>query len=118
MSKREKAYSPEDLISAVSDVNEGKLDVAAAATLYNIPRTTLRNNLEQIRKEGRPRYLTEEEEEELVDCVVTLANWGFGLSNENVKDIIKNHQKLDNRNYKGFAGLNLFNLNLIFILFL
>ncbi|ESO96825.1 hypothetical protein LOTGIDRAFT_159569 [Lottia gigantea] len=40
-----RAYSDDDLVSAVGDIRSGKLGTRRASTLYGIPRSTLRNKI-------------------------------------------------------------------------
>ena len=45
MSNGKKAYTEEELTAAVSDIRSGKLGTRRAASLYGIPRSTLRNKI-------------------------------------------------------------------------
>ena len=49
-----------------------------------------RDNVVQLKskKKGRPTTLTPEIEERLVEILIKLANWGFGLDKNDVKKIV------------------------------
>ena len=94
-----------------------------ASILHDIPRTTLRDNVVQLKskKKGRTTTLTPEIEERLVEILIKLANWGFGLDTNDVKKIVSVLEKyycmirnmiidfVSKKNfYNIFVGLNLF----------
>lgn len=75
------AYSAQDLETCLDDVTSGKLSIRKAASLYNIPRTTIKNKIEgkHGKSIGGQTVFTNEEEEIFVSRVTTMCNWGFPL---------------------------------------
>ncbi|KAJ8910758.1 hypothetical protein NQ315_009065, partial [Exocentrus adspersus] len=67
------------------------------AERYRIPRETLRNHLKGRRGKngptvgggGRPTALSVAAENELAECVRTMAKWGFGLNRTEVMDLVE-----------------------------
>lgn len=100
-------YSSEDLEKAINEYksNEGSVSQKMIASKYNIPYSTFCNNLEKPRTRGRPTYLSPEEELLLVECITKLGEWGFGMNNSSIRDLIVNHRKANpNRIYANFTG--------------
>ncbi|EED21622.1 conserved hypothetical protein [Talaromyces stipitatus ATCC 10500] len=70
------------ILLAISDLKNGKLSsVYRAATIYNVPRTTLRNRLNNIQQRSQTRAnghkLSESEEESLVKWILDLDKRGL-----------------------------------------
>ena len=101
---RRSGYTSEDLKNAIKDVKDGKGKAHVIARVHNVPRTTLLNNLSTIRIMGRPTYLTREEEEELVEALIHLADWGFEFDKTTLVDLVANLQSANDRKYSGFVG--------------
>ena len=70
----------------------------AAARVYKIPQTTLRDRITKntaiIRKPGHPTVLTSQQEQEIVDTCLLFAQWGFGLGRREIEGIIQNFFKV------------------------
>ena len=71
----------EQLGNAFKEVKEGRLSVQRAAELYNVPKSTLSDRVsgrvEFGSHSGPARYLTDEEEEELVNFICGCASMGY-----------------------------------------
>lgn len=85
---------------AYSSVLRDGLSVRYAAELYNVPRSTLGDRVSgkvlDGSKSGKPRYLTEAEEEELVQFLFNCASIGYPRSRREVLAIVQ--QICDHRN--------------------
>ena len=58
MSNGKRGYTDEELSAAVSDIRSGKLGTRRAASLYGIPRSTLRNKIFKIDVDEVGNYAT------------------------------------------------------------
>ena len=76
---RIKNYSAKDLDDAIDDVQNNRKTVPEASEAYNVPKTTLKNNLERKRIMGRPQAISRDDEERLVEGLIYFANYGFGF---------------------------------------
>ena len=65
--KRIKNYSAKDLENAIKDVQNNHKSVPEASEAYNVPKTTLKNNLEKKRIMGRPQAISTVDEERRLD---------------------------------------------------
>lgn len=94
------AYTNEDLQRAIEDVKNGNKTTRGAALFYNIPRSTLKNYVLGTRgkgctsQEGRGgggvvSYLSAVEEEEIANCIRVMEKNGFGLSREELLDLVQ-----------------------------
>ncbi|XP_068082293.1 uncharacterized protein [Anabrus simplex] len=95
------AYSSEDLEKALSDVKNGNKTTRGAAAFYNIPRSTLKHYVLGTRGKGNvsqgpnkggggvKSYLSADDEEELANGIRIMEKNGFGLTREEVLDIVK-----------------------------
>lgn len=80
-------WSEQQLRRALESINSG-MYVQTAAKRYNIPRRTLRNHVETgsfTKKLGRSSVLTEEQENELCQRIIRLANIGVPLTNKIIR---------------------------------
>ncbi|XP_026465236.1 uncharacterized protein LOC113367875 [Ctenocephalides felis] len=83
-------YLPETLEKALKEIRDGTLSVYKASRTYKIPNQTLYDKIHgKYKKQGRagaPAVLTPEEENLIVEWVITMAQMGFPVT----KDILLN----------------------------
>ncbi|KAJ8909702.1 hypothetical protein NQ315_002742 [Exocentrus adspersus] len=99
-------YSRVELETAVADVLEGRKTMRGAAKYYHIPRSTLKHYVRGTRGTGvvaasgsgggGRTSLSSEEEHRLVQGILTMEKWGFGLSRHEVLDIVQMYTKANN----------------------
>lgn len=98
-------YSRDVLEKAVEDVKNGNRTTREAARFYEIPRSTLRHYVNGTRGRGTVSQngvggggaiaLPREYENQLAQCLRTLEKWGFGLSRDEVMDMVQKFVKLN-----------------------
>jgi hypothetical protein len=91
--KKTKTYSQGKLVEAVSKCSTGELNPYRASQLYRIPRTTIQNHLQSKSKSfdiGRKPALTRVQEENIVDLLCDLSDWGFGADVDALILIVRN----------------------------
>lgn len=93
-------YSSEDLDKALDDIKNGNKTTRGAAFFQNIPRSTLKHYVLGTRGKGNisqgpnkggggvKSYLSAADEEELGNGIRIMERNGFGLSREEVLDIV------------------------------
>ena len=96
-------YTEADLYNAVEAVNKGQLSQRAAADVYGVPRCTIQRwqkgrNCSQLGS-GHKTVLSDEEEKLIVHALITIAEWGFGIDDQDLKDIISVYLKDDDRKF-------------------
>ena len=78
------------MLEAIEKVKKG-WSVKRAAVEHGVPRTTLQDRIKgrvtHGKKPGPVSYLTEEEEQELCDFLITVGEIGYGKTRKQVKDI-------------------------------
>lgn len=86
-----KAYDEDRMKLAISDVRVGNLSIKKASERYGINRTTLFNHIKNFKckKVGRPTVLSFAEEELLAHSLIKLADWGFGLDRNHLRQCVK-----------------------------
>ena len=84
-------YSQESLDKAIEDFQSGKFSLRSAAKEYGVPKTTLENRVKGKSTDelGRPKVLSPDEENVLVERLMLLGDWGFPLTNNDFRHIIK-----------------------------
>ena len=94
---------------ALKAVAEG-MGVNETAMEYGIPRTTLKDRVagrvQHGCKSGRSPYLTQEEEQELVDYLITCSDIGYPKKRDEVIGIVRKNKKgdlLEKFNGKGWC---------------
>lgn len=91
--KKYKNWSDVSMAGAMQAVIEGRMGVNRAAEEHGVPKTTLKDRLagrvEHGCKSGRARYLSREEEEELVEYLVTCSKIGFPKRRDDVIGIVR-----------------------------
>ena len=115
-------YSKEDLQHAVADVRNGNRTLCGASRFYDIPKTTLKHHVQGTRGSigkvaengeggGGKTEIPLKNENELANCLKVLEKWGFGISKEEVLDIVQAYVKsneLDTRFKDGRPGFDWF----------
>ena len=80
MCKKERDWASDDLQRATIEVPEGKLSVRGASMKYGIPRSTIHDHaslkMKKVSHPGPSPVLTSEEERELVQWVIKVAEIG------------------------------------------
>ena len=87
-------YTPASLEEAVKKVKNGEMSYRQAVEAYDVPKSTIADHVKsniKSRKLGRPAVLTDEIELLLVHAINKLADWGFGVSDQELKVIIRNY---------------------------
>lgn len=94
-------YSRVDLENAIQDVKNNVKRLNTAAKHYNIPRTTLKHYVCGTRGKGRVAIngkggggkleIPLEDEAKLATSLITMEKWGFGLSRDEVFDVVQNY---------------------------
>lgn len=93
-------YTEEDLLKAIDDVKNGNETTQGAAIFYNIPWSTLKycvlgtRGKGNVSKEGKgggggESFLSAAKEAEIANCLKGMEKHGFGLSREEVLDIVQ-----------------------------
>ena len=101
--KTKKSWNEESLVKALKDLEENKLSLRAAAGQYGIPRSTLHDYAIGKSKvgstSGPDTVLTREEEEELVEWALKMADIGYGQTRRQICEAVKrilDHTKRSN----------------------
>jgi hypothetical protein len=88
-----KAYDEDKLYSAYEEVVFENVPVRQAAMLYGVPATTLRDRVSGRvpfgKKSGPTRYLTDEEEDELVCFVIGCAEIGYSYTRKDILELVQ-----------------------------
>ena len=88
-------YTEESLQRACLDVFEARLSYRQASKKYNIPLGTISNKCRGKHNGfcGHPTALSEEEEKQFVDVIVTLGEWGFPIDLSELRTIVADYLK-------------------------
>jgi len=86
-------YSKEQLESAIRTYKAGKMSLSEVSKQFNVPTSTLCDRINKKVKGtlGRPTVLSREEEEILVERLIMHGEWGFPLTSEDVRTVIKDY---------------------------
>ncbi|CAK1594188.1 unnamed protein product [Parnassius mnemosyne] len=105
-SRRYVDYTQADLKKCLDAIQSKVLTQRAAAELFNIPRSTLKNKLtrKHPNKPGKPTIFTEEEEKAFEAHITALWEYGFPLTAFDLKMIIKNYLESQGRVVKIFKN--------------
>lgn len=96
--KTTEMYNGAILQQAVGEVKSGTTTVYRASKTYNIPYSTLYTNVKGTRgaiskRSGRPTCLSSTEETKLAEGLKTMEKWGFGLSRQEVLELVGKYVK-------------------------
>ncbi len=86
--KRRTTYAVQDLITAVNMIHQKQMGLMQAAREYNIPKSTLQNNLRKNKHGmciGSPTSLTADQEQDLVDHLIAMQKMGVCLYEDQLK---------------------------------
>ena len=86
-------YTEEKLQECLDEVRSGALSHRKAEEKYNIPRRTILNKLKKryARKPGGQPVFSTQEEEDFVQCIIALGEFGFPVDTQEVRHIIKDY---------------------------
>lgn len=86
-------YTVETLQNAITDIKSGRKSLRRAAEFYNIPRSTLSDKIRGVhdRKAGGQSVLSKDVEKKLVDGIFLSAEWGFPLTEYDIRKIVQNY---------------------------
>ena len=89
---------------AVVSVRDTGISVYRAAKLYNVPKTTIRNYIQNpdLQKMGSPCKFTKEEKRMIVETLVEFADAGMPLNKDYLKDLV--HHLSEEKGRKSFCG--------------
>ncbi len=93
------------LLEAVNKVRNGEMSFRQAEAAYEVPKSTIADHLKGFSKPnklGRPSLLTNDVEIGLIHAINKMADWGFGISDGELKKII--HYYLIRTNKKIFKN--------------
>lgn len=100
LKKKNKTYTSQDLATATQKVRNGELTAYAVAQKYNIPMTTLHDQVktkDTLRQNaGRPIVLPLEDEKKLASTIIVMEKWGFGLSRSEILEIVAEYVRVNN----------------------
>jgi hypothetical protein len=83
-------YTPEAMRQALKEIKDKSMTMNEASVKYGVPKTTLFDRLKTTTdKVGRPTILTAEEEEIIVQRLIILGEWGFPLTTNDLKQLVK-----------------------------
>lgn len=96
--KRYGDYTNQSLANAVKAVNDG-VTLRNAAKTYNIPKSTLSRKVrgKQLKHAGGQTSLTAVEEEQIVNHLVAVSDWGFPFSKLDIRFVVKSYLDMSNR---------------------
>jgi hypothetical protein len=91
--KRRTGYTAEDVQLAVNATKEDGLSLRQASELFNVPKSTIKDHLDDDHSSnmGRPTVLSAEEEVQLLEKIQVLADWGFPLTGQDVCHFVKSY---------------------------
>ena len=90
--KKLRQWSKESMAKALDAVATGKMGVNRAAMEFNVPCTSLKDRVSGKVCDGcsmgPKRYLTSEEESELVECIIKCSKMGYGKTRQDVMKLV------------------------------
>lgn len=92
-------YTPEVLSAAVRSVETGKISIREAARQYDIPYGTVYNRIHGLfpQKYGGQTVLSNDEERELCDVIQLSGEWGFPITQSDLKFVVKSYLDTNKR---------------------
>lgn len=91
--KKLRKYDDKALSDALREISNKSMSISKASKKYNIDRSFLSRRLhgKGTNKRGRKTDIEQQEEEKIAVCLKKLAQWGFGLTSEEVLDVVQEH---------------------------
>ncbi|CAG5054148.1 unnamed protein product [Parnassius apollo] len=92
-------YARDDMDKAIQAVISNEMSMYAAAKMFNIPTTTLFDRMKRKysrEKVGRPQAIPFLAKQRLANAIATMEKWGFGLTRQEILDIVAEYIKKDN----------------------
>lgn len=92
-SKNYRNYDPIKLELAVAKVRSGQMSYREASERYNIPKSTINDKIKgsHPKKHGGQTTLTKEEETQFVKAILLSAEWGFPLTELDIRQIVQHY---------------------------
>lgn len=102
--RRYQDYTEQHLEECLRRIKRGEITQRQAEKEYNIPRRTLTNKLggKHKGKTGRPTVFSIEEEKSFVKCTIQLSDYGFPISEEDLRHIVAAYLQKTGRNVPNF----------------
>jgi hypothetical protein len=99
-------YSEENLQRCLEDIRTGVKSQRAKAARYQIPRSTIKNKLKGDfnRKPGRPTVFSLDEENVIVEYVKKQAEFGFPVTEQDLRFIMKAYLDRQGRSVTQFKN--------------
>ena len=88
-----KRWTQAALEQAMAERKELNTSIRVLAKKYGLTKSSLHNHLNGIgsTKVGRKRIFTDEEEEELRNCIVDMADLGFAMTLQEIGDVVESY---------------------------
>ena len=105
-SRSYKNYTSDTVDQAIRKIKTKKLSLSKASKKYKIPKETITHKLnnKNIKNVGRPTVLNNDEEKALVQMLVKTAKWGFPLTHDDLRHVIKSHLDTIGKTVKQFKN--------------
>lgn len=118
--RRRALYSKEDLMKAVHEVKEGKMNSFEAANHYKVPSSTIRCHVNEYSSRigaGPPFYLNEQQETYLIETIKSLEAIGIRLIKPVLKKVCSEYMQMvsTNSRYSSKSQLLIFQFCCIWI---
>lgn len=84
-------YSDETLAKALNEIRKGNLSINKASKTFSISAATISRKLREkhMGSVGRPTTLSDDDEQCLAQCLILSSEWGFPLTQYDVRIIVK-----------------------------
>ena len=106
--KKLKMWSDDNMRNAIEAVRSGDMTANRAASVFEVPPTTLKDRLSgRVRHGTNPGpkpYLTKQEEDELAEFLIKASTMGYGKSKREVLSIVKRTLEKKGSNVDDFIG--------------
>lgn len=86
-------YDPIRLEMAAKQVRLGRMSIRQASENYNIPKSTIHDKIKggHTKKHGGQTLLTNEEEIQFVEAILLSAEWGFPLTEFDIRQVVQHY---------------------------
>jgi hypothetical protein len=96
---KKRSYTREALENAIASVRTNERTVSQASDYFGVPRSTINNHVRNKVsgfQRGRKPALTAVAERALVDMIIQINDWAFGLDMNMVRIVVANYVKSKN----------------------